>query len=125
MREDTIEHLRREVSKLRVGRGQRFPKALRARLIAWAKQERARSNASWSMLGEMVAVHGETLRAWCIESKPRAHRMRSVEIVADSTRAPDDSRSEESRMMSVVSPSGFRVEGISLRDAISILQALR
>jgi hypothetical protein len=118
MRVRTVEELRREVSKLRMGRGQRFPNELRSQLIMWATKERTRSNVSWSVLGEMVAVHGETLRAWCVEhSKPRVHRMRSVEVVADST--------DEARTVNIVSPSGFRIEGISVGDAITILRALQ
>ena len=57
----------------------------------------------------------ETVRRWCIEKEPSA--MRRVEIVP----API----ETATGIRVVSPSGFRAEGLTVRDAVMMLATLR
>lgn len=102
--------LRREFSKLTRGHGRRYPEGLRARATTLAKAAR-RSGTSWSAIADAVGVNVETLRVWCRSSEQP--KMRRV-VIAD----------EQSSQVTIVSPSGFRVEGLSMRDAIALLEKL-
>ncbi len=112
MMEREVEALRREFFKFGRGRGQRYPSALKARAIALAKKQRA-AGATWSEVGESIGLHQETMRCWCNEAS-EAKTMRRVELVAD----------ESEKTVSIVAPSGFRIEGITLADALSLLEKL-
>ena len=57
----------------------------------------------------------ETVRRWCVEKGSTA--LRRVEIVA--------AAKEPTSQVSIVSPSGFRAEGLTVRDAVMMLATLR
>lgn len=80
----------------------------------FAEQQR-REGRTWGELGTELGVRGETLRRWCVGRNRVAGAMRAIEIVApESTTAA----------VSVVSPSGLRVEGLSVQDVIVLLRSL-
>lgn len=106
--------LRAELSKVERGRGKRFSAELRARVIEVGARRRA-EGVSWQRIGRELGMNYETVRRWCIEKKPST--LRRVEIVPIEP--------EVSRMVSVVSPGGFRAEGLTLRDAVMMLATLR
>ena len=103
------ESLKRELSKMERGRGQRYPAAVKARVVAWSKSERERGG-SWEKIATEVGVHAKTLREWCMEGGAR--RMRRVRVV------------DEHRSVSLVSPSGYRIEGVSLTEAAALIAKL-
>ena len=109
--EREAEALRREFSKIGRGRGQRYPSALKEKAIALARSQRS-AGATWAEIGESIGLHQETIRCWSIERTSTP--MRRVEIVAD----------ESDKTVSVVAPSGFRIEGVSLADALTLLEKL-
>jgi len=101
--------LRRALSRVKRGAGKRYPLALRQRAIAWCVSQRS-SGATWESIAEGLGVHTATVRAWCPQVD-RA-RMRRVQVVDDG------------RTVSVVSPSGYRVEGVTLLEATALLGKL-
>lgn len=106
--------LRRALARHARGREFRYAKELKARVVAHAEQRR-RAGATWAALSSELGLHLATLRRWCgSRSAPRAIALRPVEVVADSA----------SRSVTVVSPSGFRVEGLVLESAVAMLRAL-
>ena len=107
------EALRREVEAEPRGRGQLYTDDLRERLTAYASARQS-SGASWRDIGAELGVAPETLRRWCAG----ATQMRAVRVVADRVSKPE-------RTMSVVSPSGHRVEGLSFDEVVALLGALR
>lgn len=113
MTEREIEALRREFSKIGRGRGQRYPKPLKVRAIALGREQRA-AGATWTEIAASIGLYQETIRCWCNEAR-EVSSMRRVEIVAD----------EEDKTVSVVAPSGFRIEGVSLTDALTLLEKLK
>ncbi len=95
------------------GRGKRYPQELKARITEFAKKRR-REGASWAQIAEDVGIAFETLRRWCIAMGETSPAMVPVHVVPD----------EAERTVSVVSPTGYRIEGVSLRDAVAVLRAL-
>lgn len=107
--------LRAELSKVVRGRGKRFAPDLRRRVMEFGQRRRA-EGAKWEAIGVELGLNYETIRRWCVGSSKTSTSMRRVEIV---TAARDPSG------LSIVSPSGFRAEGLTLRDAVMMLATLR
>jgi hypothetical protein len=106
--------LRAELSKVERGRGKRFSAELRERVIEIGARRRA-EGASWQRIGGELGMNYETVRRWCVERKPST--LRRIEIVP--------TEPELSRAISIVSPGGFRAEGLTVRDAVMMLATLR
>jgi hypothetical protein len=106
----SAERLRREISKLAIGRGQRYPSELKARVVAWASSVRRCERVGWEKLGAAVGIHAETLRSWCTGRDSKAMRR----VVVDEARE---------HVVVIVMPSGIRAE-LGLRDAMTLLAAL-
>jgi len=111
MDKDTAK-LRRQVQRLgRADRGRRVPPQLRARLTAAARKLRS-GGASWVAIGEALGVTGETARRWCASAS------------TGTALVPVQVAEPEEQPVSLVSPSGYRVEGLSLEQAAKLLRAL-
>lgn len=106
----SAEQLRRDVAKLEIGRGQRYPAELKARIITWALAKHG-PRCGWQKLGGEIGVHAETLRSWCAARERKA--MKRV-VVAEARK----------RVITIVTPSGLRAE-LELEDAMTLLAALR
>jgi hypothetical protein len=106
--------LRRELSLHERGRGRRYPHALRDRVAAFAEARRV-DGASWAEIGAELGLRLETVRRWCAHNEvPASCAILPVEIVA-----------EARTVLTVVAPSGLRVEGVTLAEVVALLQALR
>ena len=93
------------------GRGQRYPVEFRRRAAGVALAMRS-GGASWRRIASEVGVRAETLRRWCDGGEPGAARsLIPVQVVG-------------STALAVISPGGWRVEGLSLSDASALLRAL-
>lgn len=109
-----LAELKREIGRLQRGRGRRYPAALRARIASYAAKRRAEGE-TWASLRDELGVPWETLRRWSIDG-PRASVV-PVEVIA-----PSPDRGDE--VVAVVSPTGWRLEGLAVRDAVAVLRAL-
>jgi hypothetical protein len=107
--------LRAELSRVVRGRGKRFGADLKTRVVEFGRRRRRADGASWTLIGSELGMNYETIRRWCVEKGPT--QMRRVEIVA--------AVSEATSRVSILSPSGFRAEGLTLRDAVTMLATLR
>src|SRR5258708_11213518 len=106
--------LRRALSAHVPSRGKRYDIALKARVIAFAQARRG-AGERWEIIADELGLRFETLRRWCVGRSPShvSRAMRAVEVVA-----------ERSTSMAIVSPSGVRIEGVTLDEAIGLLRAL-
>ena len=105
--------LRAEFARLgNRGRGKRYPKELRALAIAWARVRRE-EGVTWRRVAERIGLRTETVRRWCAsEAEPRATPgLVPVEVVATDR-------------VAVVSPTGWRLEGLSVADAARLVRSL-
>lgn len=134
MRDHELHELRRELAKVPRGHGIYYPDSLRGRVRDWAFR-RKEEGATWPAIAAEIGVAHSTLRLWIgVElrrrralEKPTAALV-PVEIVGA---APDVSAaisaafaSQRTTSLSVVSPGGYRVEGLTLDEAIVALQRL-
>lgn len=114
MKDNESAVLRRELQAQHRGRGKRYPVELKARATAYAKR-RHDAGASYAVIAEELGLGFETVRRWCIDAEPTPPRsaLVPVEVVTES-RTP----------IAIVSPSGFRLEGLDVAEAVAALRAL-
>jgi transposase len=110
-REATI--LRRELGKVTGRRGPCFPAELKQRVSRWLESQRA-AGAMVADLALELGLSTGTVLKWSAGAK-RSRALVPVEIVP-SVRAECS--------VSIVSPSGFRVEGLLLVETAELLRAL-
>lgn len=113
MMDRELQALRRQLHTIPRGRGRRIPAALRERITVWATGQRARG-AWWSELARHLGVSAPTLMRWAAARRGRSLSLRPVEIL----------EAEPVRTVTLVSPSGMRVEGLTIADVITILRGL-
>ena len=105
--------LRRRVARLKRDRpGFRFSTTLRAEITAWVAKQRERG-AWWCELSRAIGVPEQTLKRWaapCVTA--------SVVLPVEVIDAPPVGT------VTLVSPTGLRIEGVAVADAIAILRGL-
>ena len=112
----SLAQVRRLVSRHEAGRGRRFPLAVRRAVVEYARSQRE-AGASWTAIAREVGMaRYETVRRWSEASGPGTGLV-PVEVVAV---APEP----RPRAVSIVSPSGFRLEGLAPAEAVAALKAL-
>jgi hypothetical protein len=111
---------RRNASSLRAalsahtpGRGKPYPAALKVRIAEYVRSERS-AGTTWAQLTSELGVASESLRLWCSKAPDATRALVPVSVVAD----------REEQTITVVSASGHRIEGLTLRDAVTVLRAL-
>lgn len=105
--------LRRALSGHRPARGKLYAPKIQAGVVEFAHRRRA-EGASWKQIAGELGMRFETVRRWCARDAARPS-LRPVRVV--DAAAPGSA-------VAVVSPSGHRIEGLSLQDAIAVLRAL-
>jgi hypothetical protein len=110
--------LRREIERHGAARGKRYDKRLQERVIAYAG-ERRRAGAAWLAIATELGMKFETIRRWCVQGEPQSSAASPLALRRVEVMERDDSRS-----LAVISPAGFRVEGLTLQSAVLMLRAL-
>lgn len=127
MHDQELRELRRELAGIERGRGKYYPDELRARIAGWARRRIARGE-SVSGSAVALALDRRTLSTWLQRRGDDADRARRkvdhspvalvpVEIV-EAPPAP-------AAAITLVSPSGYRLEGLTLDEAVRALTRLR
>ncbi len=110
--------LRRAVSDLGPKRpGRRVPAALRTRLMAVVRERRS-GGTSLRDLADSLGLSGETLTRWMSRqgAAPERTAERPLPVVVTSLPAA---------ALTLVTPGGFRVEGLSVASVAELLARLR
>lgn len=105
--------IRRELEGLVRGKTTRVPQATRERVLAYARQERGRGQ-SWDAIAQALGLSSSGLQRWW-KADAGSTRLRRVKLVAAAAPAG---------AVAVVSPRGYRIEGLSLDQAMSVLVRL-
>lgn len=106
--------LKRSVERLAArGRGKRFPTELRERIATWVRRRRDRGDW-WCELASEVGIPAATLKRWMEQCGASAVAMLPVDVID----APSGGT------VTLVAPSGIRIEGVAIADAIAILRGL-
>lgn len=142
--DDQVGRLRAAVAALGARkRGRRIPSSVHALAVAFAARGRARG-LSWEALSREVGLSGESLRRWTEASE--ADHSRSVTVVRVTVRQEPSERAEAAGRspgealvagtavvarpavaagpLVLVSPRGYRLEGLGLGEARLLLEAL-
>jgi hypothetical protein len=96
-------------------RGARVPAALRAQIAAYAQQRRG-DGASCAGIAAGVGVSTESIRRWVTPRPVTTERALVAVHVVDA--APAGER------LAVVSPTGYRVDGLTLGQVAALLRQL-
>lgn len=91
------------------GRTERVPDAVRGKVIAYTRAQRA-CGKSWKTIAREVGLCASGLQRWLRE----APHLTQVKIVPD--REPDAPK------VSLISPHGYRIEGVTLLEALRALE---
>lgn len=123
-----IQALRREVERHERARGRRYPAELKQRVTAAARKLRALGWTYKAAADELGLVF-ETLRRWVlaeerVAARPRRSSSSAIVPVRIVSRAPPAARATISPCLVVSSPRGWRIEGLELADAITMLERL-
>lgn len=110
-----LRELRHHLGAIPRGRGRRIPAALRERVIAWTTTRRRRG-AAWRELARELGVPAGTLTRWLARRPEHTPRMalRPIDVIDEPAQPP----------LTIVAPSGLRIEGVTITDAIAILRGL-
>ena len=108
-----LSELKRRIGRLDRGRGRRYPAALRERIECYVSARR-NFGLSWDSLSEELGVPAKTLIRWLSDADREATALVPVEVV-DAV--------AEARTVAVVSPSGWRLEGLDVAEAVAVLRA--
>jgi hypothetical protein len=106
--------LRGALLRVERGRGKRVPAALRARATAWIRRQRS-GGASVREIADASSLSYETVRRWAELAAPTR-----TALVPVTVRPEPDSGDR----LVLVSPSGYRVEGLNAEQVVAILREL-
>jgi transposase-like protein len=101
--------LRSEIARAPRGPGRRYPPELQQRVLAWVGEEHQKG-VSLSSASEALGLPLQTLLRWRRPAAP-SPKLAPVEVVADHSR------------LTAVSPSGIRIEGLTIEQAAALLRA--
>jgi transposase len=121
MADQIPQDLRRALTARERGQGRKLPSAVRAQAAAWADHRRA-AGASLSEVAEELGVVSETVRRWTgkLAQETAETALVPVEIVSD-----EPTHNARSRSLTVIAPGGYRVEGLTVEEAATLLRVLR
>jgi hypothetical protein len=108
-----LRELQRAIAAVQRGRRRRYPTKLRARISAWVAARRA-NDAWWCDVARPLGVPAATLKRWAEPVPATPLALRPVDVID----AP------AAGTVTLVSPTGLRIEGVAIADAIAILRGL-
>lgn len=114
MTDPELRELRRRLDSIPRGRGRRIPVELRTQVTAWVAKQRKRGD-SWSELVRKIGVSMLSLQRWSAGPARGPVMLRRVEVAEA---APAE------RVFTLVSPTGIRIESVTIAEVIAILRGL-
>lgn len=115
------ENLLRTIARLRRKNAHRWPPWVRREVLAHAAEGRA-ANRGWREIADDLGMTGQTLRRWALgDRRPgRATALAPVEVVH--ARAPFANSGLQ--LLTLTSPTGYRVDGLDATTTAALLRAL-
>jgi hypothetical protein len=108
-----LRDLTRAIAAFRKSRDARYPAKLRSRITAWVAAQRERGEW-WTEIVSAIGIPAQTLIRWCDTRGATTTAMKAVDVID----APPVGT------VTLVSPTGLRIEGISVDTAIAILRGI-
>lgn len=118
MKDEVGDRAREAIARLgKRGRTTRIPDDVRAAVLGYVERERTRGRSRQEVAGEL-GLSGSVVARWS-NGRPRTRgKLVPVRVLA----APTVER--EATAVRIISPSGYRIEGISFREAVEAMRAL-
>ena len=124
--DNTADGLRAELERARGKRNRPgYPAEVRARAGTWLARRRQRTGENWTELGKLVGIDRSTAQAWvglaeaADDSNERVEAGRFLSVCVDSMpRAPTGPGPV------LITPAGYRVEGLAGEALIAVLRGL-
>ncbi len=113
MEDRELRDLQRALATFRKRRTTRYPAALRERITAWVTARRGCGDW-WPEIAEPLGIPAPTLARWVASRVASAAAMLPVDVID----APPVGT------VTLVAPSGLRIEGVTIDTAIAILRGL-
>jgi len=115
--------LREAIAGLGRHRTQALPQALHAEVQRYAAWRR-RAGASWRTIAESVGVSASALQRWGARARGPAARagLRRVRLRREEAAVV---KAVPSATLVLISPSGFRLEGLGVAQALALLRGLQ
>jgi hypothetical protein len=107
---DEILRLRKALATMEGGTGRRYSPTMRLRVRTAATRMRA-DGAGWQAIGKEMGIPHETVRRFCADSTGGDFVPVEVATLA-------------STGMVLVTPNGFRVEGLAVAEAVELIRRL-
>lgn len=95
------------------GRGKRYPADVREEVVRYARGRREQGR-SWAKISDELGLSVESVRRWCVERDEVGASLARVEVVEAAVVGA----------VAIVSPSGFRLEGLDVASAVAALRTL-
>lgn len=117
--EKRIQRVRHELSRVArgtPGRSRRYPAELRQEAVA-VLEARLDQGGDLRSTARLLGVAAETLRYWSRQQGRRGLRPVRVATVAPAAE-------EEQGRLSLVTPQGYRIEGLALAQAVELVRVL-
>jgi hypothetical protein len=114
---DDFRALKRELARRERGRGKRYPGEMKRRVVTWALGRR-KEGATWPAVADELGLGLDTVRRWCLaalKSDAPTRALVPVRVVA---------RPSPARPATLVSVSGWRIDGLSVSEAAEMLRSL-
>lgn len=111
-----LTEVRRALEGLERGRTTRIPDAVRKRVLAYAGEQRA-AGRSWKAIGAELGVSASALQRWAKKAGLGPRGLARVRVVAEAAPA------EEATVV-LITPRGYRLEGLSVEQAVQALGTL-
>jgi hypothetical protein len=99
------------------GRTTRIPDDVRAAVLAYVERERSRGRSRQEVAAEL-GLSGSAVARWSTGRRRTRGRVVPVRVLAAAAVVG------EAASVRVASPTGYRLEGLSLRDAVEAMRAL-
>ena len=123
MADDRARVLRREITARERGRGKKYPFTLRLRAGAWIETQIA-EGISLREAGRRIGIDDGTAQRWLRTAQVVASRRPSTALKPVESIGEETAASAAERVVTVVSPAGFRVDGLTLAEAAELMRAL-
>jgi hypothetical protein len=113
------QEVRRAIEGLGRGRTTPIPESVRAQVVAYVREQQGRGQSLGRSARELGLSPSAVQRWASAEARQRAPRLARVRVVADRS----DRRAAEPAI-ALVAPSGYRLEGLTLEQAVQALGRL-
>lgn len=108
-----LRDLVRTIAAVRKRGDARYPSKLRARITAWVEVQRKRGEW-WTDISTALGMPAQTLVRWTESRRDVATDMRAVDVID----APPIGT------VTLIAPTGIRIDGVSIDAAIAILRGI-